>query len=89
MKKEILSYLDSFVIVVPVYYENEQDPAWRKVFIGTKQECEESFNSFPDSVNATIEENRQNREWKVQEYLLLVSLGKTKKANAIKKQYNL
>ncbi|MSA02177.1 hypothetical protein GKG47_09010 [Lactonifactor sp. BIOML-A3] len=87
MSKHIVSYLDSFVILVPVYYEYEELPAWRKVFIGTKSECEKMIESFPDSLNTTMEENKRNREYKIQEYLLLISIGKKRKAEEIKLQY--
>lgn len=32
-----------YSILVPVYYENEDLPAWRKVYTGTYKECEELF----------------------------------------------
>lgn len=85
--KEIVSYLDKFVILIPVYYEHEDSPALRKVFTGTKLECENMFDSLPDHMRATHEENKRNREWKAKEYLLLMSTGRKKKAIEIKHQY--
>ena len=89
--KKIINYNggDQFVITIPVYYECENKPAWRKVFKGTFDECKNNFDSFPDYLHATYEENKQNIEWKRREYMFLLSINKIKKAMEMKKQYNL
>ena len=88
-KKEIVSYLNSndYAILIPIYYECEEKPALRKVFVGTQEECKKIFNSYPDSMQATYEENKNNRKWKLEEYLLLMSLKNIKKAMEMKRQY--
>ena len=88
--KKIVSYCsrESYCILIPVYYEFEEKPAWRRVFVGSKEECEKVFSNYPDSLNASNEENIQNRKNKIQEYLFLLSIGKNAKAEKIKIQYN-
>lgn len=88
--KELTTYLNNytFCVLVPVYYENEARPAWRKYFIGSKEEAREAFKAAPDYLNATPEENAQNRQWKIKEYLFLMDIGKKKEAAAIKEQYH-
>lgn len=90
-KKIIVQYNHSekYWILIPVYYENETQPAWRLVFSGTKEECKKEFYSFPDYMIATPEENKRNRENKRKEYLFLLEIGKTAAAAAIKNQYHL
>lgn len=80
-KKEILKYLEDgiFCIMIPVYYECEEKPAWRKVCIGSKEYCESRFNDYPNFYNATAEENREMRECRFREYLFLKEIGKRKK----------
>lgn len=91
MKKEIVKYLDGgkYAIYVPVFYDYEEKPAWRKMFVGTETECKNRMDSFPDSIQATAEENANNRKSALQEYLLLMELGKKTKANQIKEKYRL
>lgn len=91
MKKEIVKYLNNgmYAIMLPVYYDYEENPAWRKVFVGTEIECKNRIDSFPDSIQATMEENKINRMNKVKEYQLMLELGKKKVAKEIKIQYNL
>lgn len=88
--KKLVQYCNSntYVVLVPVYYEHENIPAWRKVFKGNIEECKNIFDTFPDHMIASFEENKENRKWKMQEYLFLLSINKTKKAMEIKKQYN-
>lgn len=88
-KKYIAAYNNNFVVLMPVYYEHESRPAWRKYFIGTRTECENVLKSAPDYLKATAAENAENRHYKRLEYLLLVDLGKIKEATAIKEQYKL
>jgi hypothetical protein len=89
-KKQIFNYSskDTYCILVPVYYDFEEKPAWRRVFVGSKKECEQVFDNYPDILNASYEENLQHRNNKRQEYLLLLSIGKNAQAEKIKAQYN-
>ena len=91
MEKEIVKYLDggNYAIYVPVFYDYEEKPAWRKMFVGTETECKNKIDSFPDSIQATFEENTKNRESARKEYLLLLELGRKTKANEIKEKYKL
>lgn len=91
MTKKIFNFINNerYCILIPVLYEYEDKPSWKMVFVGTKEECEKALPDYPNSVQATYEENRQNREWKRQEYLSLLSHGKKKEAEAIKIQYRL
>lgn len=87
-KKEIKRYCDTqYCVMVPVYYENEPRPSWRIVFKGTSEECKKELSLFPDFLNATFEENAENRNNMRKEYLFYLSIGKTKKAEKIKLQY--
>lgn len=88
--KKIVNYTDknTFVVLVPVYYEFEHGPAWKKVFVGTLEECEKEFCLYPDRMRASYEQNKKNRENKKAEYLFLLSIGKVAKAEAIQKQYH-
>ena len=88
--KELCTYLNNytFCVLVPVYYENEARPAWRKYFIGTKDEAREAYKAAPDYLNATPEENAKNRKNKMQEYIFLMDIGNKKEAEAIKEQYH-
>ena len=89
--KKIVSYLENntFCVLVPVYYEYEDKPAWRKMLIGSLEECKKQFELYPDYMHATFEENKKHRENKRKEYLLFLSIGKTATAEKIKKQYHL
>lgn len=89
MKKYITKYENNYLIMVPVYYDFETMPAWRKYYKGTKKECENIFASIPDFLRATPEENKTNRYYKRLEYNFLMDHGKTEKAAAIKAQYKL
>ena len=88
--KKIVSYCskESYCILIPVYYEFEEKPTWRRVFVGSKEECEKVLSNYPDSLNASNEENIQNRKNKMQEYLFLLSIKKIKDAEKIKKAFN-
>ena len=87
--KFIGTYCDTgnYCVLIPVYYENESRPAWRKYFIGTYEEAQAVFTSAPDFLKATPEEEKNNRHWKMQEYLFLLERGNKKEAAAIKAQY--
>ena len=88
-KKYITQYLnkETYCILVPIYYEFENKPAWRKIFVGTEKECKEDFVSYPDYMKASEEENKKNRNNKFQEYMFLLSIKKLTKAQKIKEQY--
>ena len=77
-----------YVIMVPVYYEHETSPAWRKVYRGTRAECETALKDYPESMKATPEENARNRKWKRAEAEFLQSTGKAARAQAIRRQYH-
>lgn len=89
-KKKIFNYLskETYCILVPVYYDFEEKPAWRRVFVGSKEECEKAFSNYPDFLNASIEENAQHMKSRMQEYLFLLSIGKNAQAEKIKAQCN-
>lgn len=89
-KKEMVFHesLNHYVIMVPVFYEYESRPAWRTVYHGTKTECEKEFDSFPDTLKASAEDNARNRKNKLHELLFLESIGARERAASIKKQYN-
>lgn len=89
MKKEIFRYNEQYCILIPVYYEFEEKPAWRKVFIGSKKECEKVFDDYPEFLKASNDENAQNRKNKSQEYLFLLSINNKKQAEKIKEKYHL
>ena len=80
---------ENYCILIPVYYECESNPSWRKAFAGTKKECEKAFKNSPEYLKATNDENRANRKNKMQEYLFLLSINKKKQAEQIRMQYNL
>ena len=88
--KKIVSYCskENYCILIPVYYEFEEKPAWRRVFTGSKEECEKAFENYPEYLKATNDENRANRQNKMQEYLFLLSINKKNQAEQIKTQYN-
>ena len=88
--KRITNYCskENYCILIPVYYEYENAPSWRKVFTGTKNECEKAFKNYPEYLKATNDENRANRQNKMQEYLFLLSINKKKQAEQIRMQYN-
>ena len=88
--KKIVSYCskESYCILIPVYYEFEEKHERKKEIDSRKEECEKVFSNYPDSLNASNEENIQNRKNKIQEYLFLLSIGKNEKAEKIKMQYN-
>lgn len=87
MHKKMVKHNNDFCILVPVFYDHEEKPSWRKYFVGTLEKCNELFPSAPDFLNATYEENRENREWKRKEYTFLLSIGKVQKAEKIRAQY--
>ena len=53
-----------------------------------KNECEKDFENYPEYLKATNDENRANRQNKMQEYLFLLSINKKKQAEQIRTQYN-
>lgn len=79
--------LSRYVIMVPVFYDYESRPAWRTVYGGTEKECKSVFDTFPDAIKASAEENARNRKNKIQESLFLDSIGQHKRAANIRKQY--
>ena len=79
---------ENYVIMLPVFYECENNPSWRKVYTGTKEECENEFSLFPDFINATAEENKINRKNRFNEYKFLWSINTVKAANEIKNNFN-
>ena len=87
--KEIIKYDEQFCIVIPKYYEFENRPSWVVAYRGNFGECKNVFGNCPDLLTATFEENANNRHMKRQEYLFLLSIGKKKEADKIKKQYHL
>ena len=86
-KKIVKNYNGNYVILLPIYYRHESRPAWRKVFTGSRSECEKVIKDYPTSMEATEEENKRNREMMKQQYLFFMERGRTEKAEAIKKQY--
>lgn len=90
MKKEIVNYnnTSTYLILVPVFYEHENKPAWRTVYKGTKKECEKEFSSFPDSLKATPEENNRNRKNQLATAIFYESIGRKAAAAQIRKRYN-
>lgn len=88
-KKYITKYENNYCVLVPVYYDHETRPAWRKHYTGTKKECENILATVPDYLNATPDENKTNRYYKRLEYNFYMDRGQVKKAAAIKKQYEL
>lgn len=87
-KKEIVKHWrKDHVILIPIFYENESRPAWREVFAGTEKECKEVFSDYPETLEASAEENRKNREYKIKEYLFYIERGDKAKAEKIRKQY--
>ena len=80
--------LNRYVIMIPVFYDYESRPAWRTVYGGTEKECKSVFDTFPDALKASAEDNAKNRKNKMQEMLFLYSIGRNKRADTIKKQYH-
>lgn len=87
--KKIVKYCntDNYCILIPVYYDHEKRPAWRKYYIGPESYAREYFEAAPDHLKATPNENEINRFYKRNEYISLLEHGKIKEANKIKKQY--
>lgn len=88
-KKEIVKYENGYkyLILVPVFYECEEKPAWRNVFSGSLEECKENFSSFPDTMQASPEENKRNRHNMRLTADLWQSLGRYKAAAMLRKRY--
>ena len=85
--KQLCRYNDKYCVLVPVWYDNELTPAWRKWFVGSKSECKAAFDGCPDHLIASYEENKQAREWKLKEMMFCRSIGHNKKADSIAAQY--
>lgn len=90
MKKAIVNYnnTSTFLIMVPVFYEFENKPAWRTVFKGSKTECEKEFSFFPDTLKATPEENNKNRKNQIATALFYESIGRKAAAAKIREKYH-
>lgn len=86
--KKIVKYLENYLLLIPIYYDHETEPAWRKATRGTLEEVQRAAETAPDYMRATEEENRNNRQWKYKEMLLLAETGHKAKAEAIKAQYH-
>lgn len=94
MEKEVKRILrnglgDRYCVSVPVYYEYEEKPTWKKVFEGTKEECEKELLLFPDNLKATYEENKKNKEIMIDLYNFFISIHAYNDAEKIKKRYHL
>ena len=89
-KSRITKYLNDglYCVLVPVYYDNETRPAWKKHFIGTPEECKKALQAAPDYLNATPAENNEMRYYRRLEYIQLLKHGKTAEAAAINKLYH-
>ena len=88
MKKNLKYGINEYCIMVPVFYEYENKPAWRKMFVGNLTECEKEFSLFPDFLKATAEENAKNRKNQIELYHFFNSIGAAKEAQKIKEQYH-
>jgi len=88
-KKYIARYEGGFILMLPVYYEHETAPAWRKSTRGDLATVREAYEIAPDYLEATAEENRKARESKRREYIFLLDCGKRKQAEKIRAQYEL
>lgn len=90
MKKKIVNYngTSEYLIIVPVFYEFEEAPAWRKVFKGSKKECEKEFSSFTDTLKATPEENNRNRKNQLKIAIFHESMGRKAVAKKIRERYH-
>lgn len=77
-----------FMLLIPVYYDHETRPAWRKGTRGDLATVQKALEAAPESLKATAEENRINRHYKRAEMILLQERGRRKEAEAIRKQYN-
>ena len=78
-----------YILLIPVYYEHETRPAWRKGTSGTLDECKKALEAAPEYLNATPEENRTNRHYQRATMIFYQDRGQLEKADAIRKQYNL
>ena len=77
-----------YALMIPIFYEYETKPAWRIAARGSLEEVRKAYETAPEQMKATAEENRNNRQWKRAEMFLLYEHGKFDEANAIRKQYN-
>lgn len=78
-----------YLLLIPVFYDHETRPAWRKAARGSLEDVRKAYQAAPDQMKATAEENRTNRQYKRAEMLLLYDHGKKAAADAIKEQYQL
>ena len=86
-KKAIVKGYNTYIIIIPIYYEYENKPAYRTVYKGSKEDCKKVFESFPDTLTATEEENKTNRYWKHKEMMHAFENGNFRKFERIRKQY--
>ena len=89
--KKLVTYgaAGEYAAIMPVYYQNEESPAWRKMAVGSKEYCESALKDCPDYMLANDAENSTNRKSRWAEAALLDSIGKHKQAAKIKAQYGL
>lgn len=76
-----------YVILTPVYYENENMPAWRTMYRGTLEECERQIDFLPETLEATAEENAEMRKDRFAQMICLYEHGKRARADRIRMQY--
>lgn len=89
-KKIVKNHADgNYCLLIPVYYEYENKPAWRIARRGTLLEVQSAFDLFPEYLMASNDENLKNRQNKRQEFLFLLEIGKKKEAEKIQRQYRL
>ena len=60
-RAHITTYNNNFCVLMPIYYQHETRPAWRKYYTGSRESCIKILGSAPEYLNATPEEERRNR----------------------------
>lgn len=78
---------NNYILLIPVFYEHETRPAWRKGACGDLDTVKKALETAPESLKATAEENRLNCYYKRKEMIFLQERGRRKEAEAIRKQY--
>lgn len=88
-KKEIVSYNNGYkyLIIIPVFYECENKPSWKTVYSGSFDDCKKAFSMFPDTLQATAEENAKNRYYMRLQADFYQSIGRYSVAQKIRKRY--